>query len=369
MKKLLIISSYFRPGYKAGGPIKSVNNLASELGEDLDVYILTRNHDLNEKKTYELPKNKWIKKDRFHVFYDDNNLSFKTYNKIKLTEFDFIYLNSLFSKSTIQFLILNRNCKNIFLSPRGELGEGALNIKKKKKKLFLAIAKLFSIYKHVHFIGSSNLEVKEIKKYFPRNKVNEISNFSDLSEYKFINKKMENKLNLFFISRITKKKNLEFLLNIMKYIDGEVNLKIIGPAEDTNYYEKCKEIVESLPRNINVKFIGSVNPSELHNLVKNDDYFILPTLNENYGHVIAEAISYKKPIIISDQTPWNEYITKNKLGHVLSLENDLWINTLKKSLELDNATYNEYNKNFEVVENSFREKNKETKKQYLRIFK
>src|SRR5690606_20694183 len=36
------------------------------------------------------------------------------------------------------------------------------------------------------------------------------------------------------------------------------------------------------------------------------DLFFLPTRGENYGHVIAEALSMGTPVLISDQTPWRE---------------------------------------------------------------
>ena len=110
MKKLLIISSYFRPGYKAGGPIKSVNNLASELGEDLDVYILTRNHDLNEKKSYikELKKKIKIEKELQKTYKDEmlgiNNKISKSIEESDIPIFildinkKFIYSNESFNK-------------------------------------------------------------------------------------------------------------------------------------------------------------------------------------------------------------------------------------------------------------------------------
>jgi glycosyltransferase involved in cell wall biosynthesis len=34
------------------------------------------------------------------------------------------------------------------------------------------------------------------------------------------------------------------------------------------------------------------------------DLFILPTLGENYGHVIVEAWAAGVPVLLSDQTPW-----------------------------------------------------------------
>ena len=49
--------------------------------------------------------------------------------------------------------------------------------------------------------------------------------------------------------------------------------------------------------------------------------FFFPTLGENYGHVIFEALSVGCIPVISDQTPWHEISLKHA-GYELSLDND-----------------------------------------------
>ncbi len=34
------------------------------------------------------------------------------------------------------------------------------------------------------------------------------------------------------------------------------------------------------------------------------DLFVLPSLGENYGHVVFESLSSGTPVLISDKTPW-----------------------------------------------------------------
>lgn len=41
------------------------------------------------------------------------------------------------------------------------------------------------------------------------------------------------------------------------------------------------------------------------------DLFFLPTLGENFGHVIAEALSSGLPVLISDTTPWRDLAEKS----------------------------------------------------------
>jgi glycosyltransferase involved in cell wall biosynthesis len=44
-------------------------------------------------------------------------------------------------------------------------------------------------------------------------------------------------------------------------------------------------------------------------MMKNYDLFFLPTLGENYGHVIFEALASGVPVLISDRTPWQNLKT------------------------------------------------------------
>ena len=49
---------------------------------------------------------------------------------------------------------------------------------------------------------------------------------------------------------------------------------------------------------------------------------MFPTLGENYGHVIFEALSVRCIPVISNQTPW-EIIAEKNAGYVLSLTDDM----------------------------------------------
>ncbi|WP_243720050.1 glycosyltransferase [Macrococcus lamae] len=369
MKKILIIADYFRPGYKAGGPIKSVYNLAKELSGKFNVYILTRNHDLNEKEVYKLPADQWTNFEGLNVYYDSTDFSKATYEEIKLQSYDSIYLNSIFSTTTIKFLLFQKNKANsIFVSPRGELGQGALSLKSNKKRTFLKLATLYNLYKEVNFIGSASEEVTDIKKYFPKNVVYEISNLSNVSSYKFVNNKKSKELNLYFVSRISRKKNIKFLLELLDGINGKICLKIIGPEEDKEYFQECEQVISRLSNNIKIEFLGSVKPEMIYNEAMNCDFFVLPTLNENFGHVIAEAISYKKPVIISNNTPWTDYINDNKLGFSIELDKILWKTKLNEALLMNDTSYAAYETAFEIVNNDLKANNKLITESYTKIF-
>jgi hypothetical protein len=69
--KLLIFTDWFTPGYKAGGPVRSLLNLTRGLQEEVDIYVFTSNKDLGAKEPYpDIPANEWVTfEGEIRVFY------------------------------------------------------------------------------------------------------------------------------------------------------------------------------------------------------------------------------------------------------------------------------------------------------------
>ena len=140
-------------------------------------------------------------------------------------------------------------------------------------------------------------------------------------------------LRVLFVSRIVPKKNLLGALEILRSVTVDVYFSIYGPIEDENYWEKCCEAMKTLPANINCEYLGHATPVNIKGMYLDHDLMLFPTLGENYGHVIVEAICHGLPIIISDKTPWtgdanNGVLKTIKLGDVTKYSES--INTFKR---------------------------------------
>jgi glycosyltransferase involved in cell wall biosynthesis len=61
---------------------------------------------------------------------------------------------------------------------------------------------------------------------------------------------------------------------------------------------------------VQVKYRGELAPSEVRATFSNYDAFILPTLGENFGHVIAESLSASCPVVCSDKTTWTRVLER-----------------------------------------------------------
>ncbi|MEX6381088.1 glycosyl transferase family 1, partial [Staphylococcus saprophyticus] len=128
--KTLIVSNYYLPGIKGGGPVNSIKNIVERLNGQFD--ILTKSKDVGEKNKYQNVKlNKWNNHASSRVFYLDNLPFFRINKILKNGNYDTIYLNSLFSTLSIFIILLTifRNSQ-IILAPRGELNSSALSMKK-----------------------------------------------------------------------------------------------------------------------------------------------------------------------------------------------------------------------------------------------
>ncbi|HEX8279213.1 MAG TPA: hypothetical protein VF540_10985, partial [Segetibacter sp.] len=51
-RRILMFYDWFYPGFRAGGPIQSLTNLAVALIPEFDIYVVTGSRDLNSQTSY-----------------------------------------------------------------------------------------------------------------------------------------------------------------------------------------------------------------------------------------------------------------------------------------------------------------------------
>ena len=98
-KTILVFIDWFLPGYKAGGPIRSIANLVKKI--DHNFLLVTSITDHNSTSPYEgIEANTWLQhsKNTRVIYLTKENENGETIKGILQNEnFDFVYLNSLFS--------------------------------------------------------------------------------------------------------------------------------------------------------------------------------------------------------------------------------------------------------------------------------
>jgi glycosyltransferase involved in cell wall biosynthesis len=356
-KTILILCDWFLPGYLAGGPIQSIATLTQQLGNDIDLKIITTDRDFRSGKAYTNVKiNEWTSFEGRTVFYvspEKMNPGF-VLNLIQSTAHDTLYLNSLFSKLfTIYPLKWKQQGKlnsGIVLAPRGMLRDGALAVKALKKQAFLLYAKLSGLFKNVHWQSTSAEETAEIKKRIGENaRVSEVSNLPAIAgEIKPIEKK-PGSLKLCFIARMVDIKNLNFAIEVLKDVkEADVVFDIYGPKEDEAYWSLCESNSRTLPANITFTYKSVLKPEEIGATISQYHALLLPTQTENFGHIIAETFSNGRPVVISDQTPWRGLEAKN-VGFDIALNNkSKFTEAVTLLARLDQQSFDGMSKNCET---------------------
>jgi glycosyltransferase involved in cell wall biosynthesis len=194
----------------------------------------------------------------------------------------------------------------IVLAPRGMLHQGALQYKRMKKKLYFNLFRIRGLHKKIVFHATDVTEREDVKKVFGKNvNIEFVKDFPSSRQGPLqVIEKEPGYLKCIFVSRISPKKNLLFLLSVLSTVKAEVQLSIAGPVEDDPYWLTCRDLITSMPANIKVEYLGAIPNNELPAIYRQHHLFVLPTHGENFGHVIFEALLNGRPVLISDHTPW-----------------------------------------------------------------
>lgn len=346
-KRVLICLDWYEPGFKAGGPIRSVANIVNALKDEFEFYILTSAYDLGETEPYkDVELDQWFDQDGVMLKYMCKDSMIPSAIKGNILEInpDVIYLNSLFSRLyTLVPMTLVKKIP-IIIAPRGMLGEGALEIKKVKKQLFLKLTKLLGFYKRVTWHASTIDEEFEIRKVYGANAnvvvAQNIPTAQQLDLEHIIVKRKTGVKRFIFISRITKKKNLHLAIRALSQIktSEKVEFHIYGNIEDLDYFKKLEPSIKTY-NNIKIEYKGVLNPSALSQTFLYADFFILPTKHENYGHAIVESWANGCPVIVSKNTPWKNLLVRNLGWDVDISEQKNLVDAIQQAVDLSPEQY------------------------------
>jgi glycosyltransferase involved in cell wall biosynthesis len=318
--RILAFTRFYLPGYKGGGPIRTLANMASRLGTAFDFRVVTLNHDSGNTTPYDTVEYEaWTQVGKAKVMYmPPSRLGIRRLASL-VTSFapDVIYLNSFFDWRLTQRILWARRLgylrrTAVVLAPRGEFSPGALAIKPHRKTFYRAVIRGAGLYSGLTWQASSEREKHDILRALPWINPDSIKVAMDLcsserlEEVPVQERPLGAPLRICFLSRITPMKNLDFAIRALAQVKAAVHFSIYGPIEDSFYWNTCQEILEALPSHITHAYVGSIHPTRVHGTLSNHDLFLLPTRGENYGHVIHEALQAGLPALISDQTPWRD---------------------------------------------------------------
>lgn len=376
-KTVLVLVDWFKPGYKAGGPIRSCTNFAYALKKDFNIRVLTTDTDHGEARPYDnITSNKWLTNlgPDIQVYYARKaTLSLKQLKQEMISaNADYVYLNHLFSPKFVVYplwLKFTKQLKSkVVLCPRGALYDSALAVKPTKKKPFITLFKLLRIHKLITFHATNEREKQAILDYFPGSHVLIADNLPESDQPEFVSCEKEvGVLKCIFVARVVPIKNLLFLLQVLQQVKSKVALSIAGPIEDEEYWKNCEKVIKLLPANIEVNYLGAINNDEVKSTIAAHHLFVLPTQGENFGHSIFEAFLSGRPALISDQTPWLQLAAKKAGWDVPLSEPEKFARVIDEMASWQQSQFDEWALSAWHFARLFIE-NPSLKKQYLNLF-
>jgi glycosyltransferase involved in cell wall biosynthesis len=333
---VLVFVRYFLPGFKAGGPVRSIDNLVGHLGDEFDFHVVTSDRDLGDAVAYPgVTADAQAKVGKARVTYlSPREQGFRGICRLlRGTPHDAVYLNSFFDPvfSAVPLLLRRLELtprKPYLVAPRGEFSRGALALKAWKKQLYLRAVRAGGLFRNVGWQASSEYEAAEIVHAFEVDlgHICVAPNPAPLESDQChavaaVHRDPGMPLRVVFLSRVSPKKNLRLALRVIARIQEPVLFDIYGPVTDETYWQRCQMDIAALPSHVRVNYRGAVPPDQVRDIMSSHDLFFLPTLGENFGHAIAEALSAGTPVLIADTTPWRD-LEAAGVGWDLSLDDE-----------------------------------------------
>lgn len=202
----------------------------------------------------------------------------------------------------------------------GMLDDWSMKQKSLKKRLYLKLFgnDLFKRASTIHFTAQAEMEqagrwIATDGRFAVQSCAIDLSAYRPLagvepalSAFPFIRRDLQK---LLFLSRLHPKKGVDLLLQaarILKAASFPFQLLIAGPGDDS-YVAELKRLSATLGVNDVTHFLGMVRGVKKRSLFELADAFVLPTHQENFGLVLAEAMACGTAVVTTRGTDiWHE---------------------------------------------------------------
>ena len=283
-----------------GGPPRSVNQLCKALAiSGAQVSLLTR----------AVPPGECVPTDsrvRLIHYPDQGKVTCAALTRLLGEErFDLVHDHGVWLAHNIAVSgYARRHGSPLVIAPRGMLEPWALNHHKWKKKLaWLAYQK--KILKNAAaFHATAPEEARQIRRFGFRQPIVILPNGVDFPERSALHHEDHETRTMLFLSRIHAKKGLPMLLEVWNELRPENwKLRIVGNDEG-GHAAQIRTLVKRYGLAESVTFEDALEGEAKEEAYLQADAFVLPTYSENFGIVVAEAMSYGLPVITTTAAPW-----------------------------------------------------------------
>lgn len=324
MRVLYIVPSFY-PALYHGGPVVSIYHQCNSLAQKgIDLTVLTTD-TAGLGRRLEVKEHPTIMPEGYPVYYCRRMFSVAgapglLWRMIGLVQkADVVHLVAVYSFPTIPVLLLCKILrKPVVWSPKGAFQRWERSRKVRLKTVWDSVCRLVAPRRLLLHVTSDH-ECQESSKRFPGAPVAVTPNGVEIPAN--VQRAPSNgKLRLLYFGRLDPIKGIENLLAACSRLNGgfQWSLTIAGTGEPA-YASLLERQIQQLSLASRVQMIGEVNSGSRESMFSNADVLILPSHQESFGMVAAEAMANAIPVIVSERTPWARV---EEIGCGLSVSND-----------------------------------------------
>ena len=243
----------------------------------------------------------------------------------------------------------------LVISPRGMLEPWSRERAKKKKQLAWQLYEKKNIQSARLFHVTAEAEAQSLRDFGIMQPIAVIPNGvhipsqSEIPERAFINKfspRFGDKKWILFLSRLDPKKGVDTLLRVWEKVHRNYpdHLLIIAGPDLIGWRKELEKYVFDNRLSDSVVFTGAVQSEFKACLLAHAEFLVLPTHSENFGNVVAEALSFSTPVITTHGAPW-EILEKADAGWWIESSEQALEQAMKEALSLHEMTRNQKGQN------------------------
>jgi glycosyltransferase involved in cell wall biosynthesis len=112
------------------------------------------------------------------------------------------------------------------------------------------------------------------------------------------------------MSRLSPEKGLDLLIpawaDVVKCPAYKDAVLVIAGPDDRGYRKVVERLIDKFNISSQTRMMGMIRGQKKLALLRRANVFVLPSYSENFGIVVAEALSCGTPVITTTGTPWQQ---------------------------------------------------------------
>lgn len=338
--RILVVTPYYKPAYVYGGPVRSVSALCEGLvrqGQDVTVFTTNANRNASQLNNVcgDITIIDNVKVRYFPLASYGSSIwpflspALGKACRTDIRQYQIVYTVGSWTYPnwvSAHFAV----CEGVpyVVSPRGSFMSWSMGQGRLKKQIYLRLMerKVVNCASIIH--ATTHLEAQQLKQWNFAPPPIIVSNGVDVEKFRHLpdSGALRTALGIsatdtvsLFVGRLHKEKQIELMIDAFAQLVirfPQAHLVIVGPDED-GIGEQMRRNVKQLNIEHCIHFVGLLTGEKLLQAYSDADLLVLLSHRENFGMVVAEAMSAGIPVLLSRNVGLAQEVTEAQAGVVV----------------------------------------------------